>query len=78
MKNLSSGKELKYLLLQFCEELFQFGISKFKNNITLKYNYSIFLIVEMNDKIKASIIFNSIKVKLYLFKKITIFIDVKN
>ena len=69
LKNLSSGKELKYLLLQFCEELFLFGISKFKNNITLKYNYSIFLIVEMNDKIKASIIFNSIKDKIISFQK---------
>ena len=69
LKNLSIGKELKYLLLQFCEELFLFGISKFKNNISLKYNYSIFLIVEMNDKIKASIIFNSIKDKIISFQK---------
>ena len=69
LKNLSIGKELKYLLLQFCEELFLFGISKFKNNISLKYNYSIFLIVEMNEKIKASIIFNSIKDKIISFQK---------
>ena len=69
LKNLSIGRDLKYLLLQFCEELFLFGISKFKNNITLKYNYSIFLIVEMNDKIRASIIFNSIKDKIISFQK---------
>ena len=69
LNNLSNGKESKFLLLQSCEKLFQFGISKFKNNVSLKYNYSIFLVVEMNDKIKASIIFNSIKDKIISFQK---------
>ena len=61
LENLEKGLDYEYLLLQFCEKLFQYGISKFKDNNSLKTDYSIFLIVEMNDKKKALIILESIK-----------------
>ena len=53
--NLEKGFDHEYLLFQFCEKLFQYGISKFNGNIFLKNHYSIFLINEMNDKKKALI-----------------------
>ena len=68
LDNLSKGNEFKYFLIQYCEQIFQFGISKFKKDVSLKYHFSIFLIQEMNNKRKASIIFNSIKDKLISFQ----------
>ena len=68
LDNLSKGNEFKYFLFQYCEKIFQYGISKFKTNVSLKYHFSIFLIVEMNNKRKASMIFNCIKDKLISFQ----------
>ena len=59
--NLNKGFDYEYLLLQFCEKLFQYGISKFNGNIFLKNHYSLFLITEMYNKKKALIILESIK-----------------
>ena len=59
--NLENGFDCEYLLLQFCEKLFQYGISKFNGNIFLKNHYSIFLITYMNNRKKALIILDSIK-----------------
>ena len=55
-------------LLQFCEKLFEFGISKFPNDISLKINYSLFLIFEMNHNNKALIILNSINSSIFAFQ----------
>ena len=57
---LNKGINYNFFLFQYCEKLFQYGISKFYDNISLKINYSFFLIVEMNNKRKASIILNNI------------------
>ena len=59
--NIKKGVECDYLLLQFCDDLFQYGISKYKDNIFLKNQYCIFLIYEMNNKKKALFIMESIK-----------------
>ena len=56
-------------LLQFCEKLFEFGISKFPNDISLTINYSMFLIFEMNHNKKALITLNSIKTSFYNFQE---------
>ena len=56
-------------LLQFCEKLFEFGISKFPDNISLKINYSMFLIFEMNHNKKALITLNAIKTSFYHFQE---------
>ena len=40
-------------LLQYIEQLFEYGISKFPNNISLRINYILFLIMEMNHNKKA-------------------------
>ena len=55
-------------LLQFCEKLFEFGISKFSNDISLKINFSLFLIFEMNHNKKALNILNSINSSIFSFQ----------
>ena len=59
--NLKNGIECPFLLNEYCQILFQYGISKFTNDQCLKTNYAIFLITSMNFKKKALIILNSIK-----------------
>ena len=66
--NISEGVEYKYLLVEYCDKLFQNGLSKFKDDINLKYHYAVFLILQMNNKKKASILLNSLKYKLISFK----------
>ena len=66
--NISNGIEYKYLLLEYCDKLYQQGLSKFQDDINIKYHYTIFLIMQMNNKKKASILLNSLKYKLISFK----------
>lgn len=47
-------------LFQYIEQLFEYGISKFPNNISLRINYTLFLIMEMNHNKKALINLNNI------------------
>ena len=68
LNNIKIGVEYRFLLYKYCETLFQYGIEKFSDDISLKTNYSIFLITEMNDRKKASIILNTIKDKKLSFQ----------
>ena len=68
LENMNNGVECPFLLYQYCEKLFEYGISKFSNDITLKNNYSIFLIIDMNYKKKALMILNTIKKKALSFR----------
>ena len=62
LDKLNKGVNYPYLLFQFLDKLFKYGISKFENNnIILKNYYSMFLISKMNNKNKAIIVLNSIK-----------------
>ena len=61
LDNIKKGNEYPFLLNQFLEILFQYGISKFSNDICLKNNYSIFLISDMNYKKKALRILTNIQ-----------------
>ena len=54
-------------LFQFCEKLFEYGIAKFPNDITLKINYSMFLIFGMNYNKKALIVLNNINTSIFSF-----------
>ena len=47
--NISNGIEYKYLLLEYCDKLYQHGLSKFQDDINIKYHYTIFLIMQMNN-----------------------------
>jgi len=68
LENMNFGIECPFLLNQYCEKLFEYGISKYADDISLKNNYSIFLIVDMNYKKKALMILNTIKKKALSFK----------
>ena len=68
LENMNIGIECPFLLNQYCEKLFEYGISKYADDISLKNNYSIFLIVDMNYKKKALMILNTIKKKALSFQ----------
>ena len=61
LEKLKNGVECQYLLFDYLDKLFKYGISKFKNNAMIKYNYAMFLMTKMNNKKQAIIILNSIK-----------------
>ena len=67
-EHLSNEIDDIFPLLQFCEKLFKYGIAKFSNDISLKINYSMFLIFEMNYNKKALITLNSIDPSLLSFQ----------
>jgi len=60
LAKLKKGKDSQYLLLKYLEKLFKYGISKFGNDPMLKSFYSMFLLMQMNNKEQALIILNSI------------------
>ena len=68
LENMNIGIECPFFLNQYCEKLFEYGISKYTDDISLKNNYSIFLIVDMNYKKKALMILNTIKKKALSFQ----------
>ena len=79
LRKLNKEKYNKIILIKFCEEIFQYGVSKFYNDIPLKISYVIFLITEINNIKKALIILNSIdendksliiNYEIYLIRKI--------
>ena len=78
LKNSKKGIFSQYLLVKYCNELYKYGISKFKDN-NLKLNYIYFLVTKMNKTKKALILLNSIEnkgiffllnYKIYLCRKI--------
>ena len=79
LQKLNKEKCNEIFLIKFCEEIFQYGMSKFYNDVPLKINYAIFLITEINNIKKALIILNSIdendksliiNYEIYLIRKI--------
>ena len=67
-ENMKKGIEYPFLLNQYCQKLFEYGIAKFSGDNSLKYNYSIFLVTAMNYKKKALMILNTIKEKALSFQ----------
>ena len=68
-ENMKNGIESPFLLIQFGEKLFEYGISKFPEDINLKINYAIILTRNMHYKNKALMILNSIDRKKITFEK---------
>ena len=68
IENMQKGIEYPFLLNQYCQKLFEYGIAKFSGDNSLKYNYSIFLVTAMNYKKKALMILNTIKKKALSFQ----------
>ena len=44
------GLESDFILYQYCQQLFETGIKKFPNDIILKCNYIVYLVVQMSKK----------------------------
>jgi len=68
LENINRGVECQFLLYQYCDYLFKYGIIRFSDDISLKNNYSIFLITDMNYKTKATTLLKSIKDKKLSFQ----------
>ena len=68
IEHINNGIECPFLLNQYCDKLFEYGIAKFSDNVSLKNYYSIFLIMDMNYKKKALMILNSTKKKTLSFR----------
>ena len=66
-EKLKNGVDCQYLLYEYLDELFRFGITKFKNNNMLLNDYAMFLMVKMNNKKKAITVLNSIKRNYFSF-----------
>jgi len=62
LEKLKKGKDSQYLLLKYLEKLFKYGTSKFRNDTMLKSFYSMFLLMQMNNKEQALIILKSIDI----------------
>ena len=60
LEELAKGLDYQYLLFKFLDELFKYGISKFRKNAMIKNYYAFFLISKMNNKKKAINILNNI------------------
>ena len=74
LAKLKDGKDSQYLLLKYLEKLFKYGISKFGNDPMLKTFYSMFLLIQMNNKEQALIILKSIdKDRVSFINKCNIF-----
>ena len=61
LEKLKSGVDSEYLLYDYLDKLFRYGISKFKHDAMLKNDYAMFLMVKMNNKRKAIIVLNNIQ-----------------
>ena len=61
LEKLKYGIDCQYLLYEYLDKLFIYGISKFKNNAMLKNDYAMFLMVKMNNKKKAIMVLKSIQ-----------------
>ena len=61
LKMIEKGYQTDYLLYEYCQQLFEMSIKKFPNDIILKANYIIYLIVQMSKKKLAQKVFVSMK-----------------
>ena len=67
-----------YLLYEYCQQLFEISIKKFPNDIILKANYIIYLIVQMSKKKLAQKVFITMKEYLLHFQNNYIIFCCKN
>ena len=68
-KLLKEGIDLEYLLYQHLDNLFKFGLAKFKDNIMLINDYAYFLITKMNNKKKSLSLISKITESMISFQK---------
>lgn len=62
------GLESDYILYQYCQQLFELSIKQYPNDIILKTNYIIYLVVQMSKKKLAQKILNTMKNRPFHFQ----------
>ena len=62
------GLESDYILYQYCQQLFEASIKQFPNDVILKTNYIIYLVVQMSKKKLAQKILNTMQNKPFSFQ----------
>ena len=62
------GLESDYILYQYCQQLFELSIKQFPNDIILKANYIIYLVVQMSKKKLAQKILNTMRNEPFRFQ----------
>ena len=67
---LAQGEDLDILLYYYMQEVFQDGLNKFHNNVTIMISYIYFLIKKLDKKKKAIQLFNSINKNIYSIDKL--------
>ena len=60
LSNEKNGLDSQYLLIKYCDKLFQYGMTKFYNDINIKSNYISFLLFIIKNRKKALLILNAI------------------
>ena len=68
MKMSEKGYKSDFILYEYCQQLFEMSIKKFPNDIILKSNYIIYLIIQMSKKKLAQKIFDSMQEKMLHFQ----------
>ena len=68
LSNEKNGLDSQYLLIKYCDKLFQHGMIKFPNDNNIKSNYITFLLFIINNKKKALLILNTIDETKISFK----------
>ena len=72
------GFESDFILFQYCQQLFEMAIKKYPNDIILKCNYIIYLVIQMRKKKLAQKVLSSIREKLFDFENNYIIFCCKN
>ena len=62
------GLESDYILYQYCQQLFELSIRQFPNDVILKANYIIYLVVQMSKKRLAQKILNTMQKEPFGFQ----------
>ena len=62
------GYKTDYILYEYCQQLFEMSIKLFPNDIILKANYVIYLVVQMSKKKLAKKVLSTMKTKFLCFE----------
>ena len=68
LKSLENGESNDFILFQYCQYLYEISIKKFPNDVNLKINYIIYLVVQMSKKKLAERVSYTMKYELFHFE----------
>ena len=68
LKFYEKGYKMDFLLYDYCQQLFEIGLKKFPNDIILKANYIIYLVVQMSKRKLAKKIILTMKEEMFFYQ----------